>query len=409
MPAFTLVLFDDAVARGWEPFALSRPAGELLFGTLTLRARAEQVLRTRCSLQLAAEHLQGFEEAGAPAVAPLSAAPVAGDRLFLCSRALPAWGLRDAPPRLPARPAPLLIDGDVSGWWAPAGTPAPTPEWLAHPAPATRLAPIELPGSVLRHVWELVVRLPGQIALDVQALHPDAATPALPAGVHQFGSHPVVLGAGAQVEPGVVLDTRNGPIWLDEATEVRAFARLAGPLYLGPGSTILGGRLECVALGPVCKAHGELAHSVLLGYANKSHDGHIGHAYLGRWVNLGAFTTNSDLKNNYGTVELWTPAGEVDTGELKLGCLFGDHVKTAIGTLLNTGTVVGTGSNLFGAGMPPKYVPPFSWGVGAGAGRYRLDKFLEATERAMARRDVPLTPGLREQLAAAWRRSEPAG
>src|SRR5206468_12682227 len=149
---------------------------------------------------------------------------------------------------------------------------------------------------------------------------------------------------------------------------------------------------------------GEFAESVCLGWVNKAHDGHIGHAYLGAWVNLGAETTNSDLKNNYGTVRLWTPAGERDTGEVKLGCFLGDHVKTGIGLLLNTGTVIGAGSNIYGSAMPPRYVPPFSWGTGDDLSAYRQDRFLEVAERAMARRKVTLGEGARAQLHAAWSR-----
>src|SRR5690606_33965429 len=111
----------------------------------------------------------------------------------------------------------------------------------------------------------------------------------------------------ATVEPGSAFVTTDGPIWVDRGAHVRAFTRLAGPAYDGPGATLLGGSFEAVSLGPVCRLGGELAESVCLGYVNKRHDGHIGHAYLGRWVNLGAETTNSDLKNNYGTVRMWTP------------------------------------------------------------------------------------------------------
>ncbi|HEU0077429.1 MAG TPA: hypothetical protein VFQ76_07250, partial [Longimicrobiaceae bacterium] len=199
----------------------------------------------------------------------------------------------------------------------------------------------------------------------------------------------------------------EGPIWLDEGAKVRAFTRMAGPVYVGRGSTVLGGSLEACAIGPVCKIRGEFAESVALAYVNKAHDGHIGHAYLGAWVNLGAETTNSDLKNNYGTVRLWTPEGETDTGEIKMGCFLGDHVKTGIGLLLNTGTVIGAGSNLYGAAMPPRYVPPFSWGTGEELTAYRVDKFLEVAERAMGRRDVAMSEGMREQLGRAWARGRP--
>lgn len=160
--------------------------------------------------------------------------------------------------------------------------------------------------------------------------------------------------------------------------------------------------METSSIGPTCKVRGEVADSILLGYVNKAHDGYLGHALLGRWVNLGAMTTNSDLKNNYGPVTVWTPTGPTDTGLMKVGCFLGDHVKTGIGTILNTGTVVGAGSNLFGGAMPPVMVPAFSWGSGSELTDYRLDKFLESAERAMARRRVVLTEDARALLERAW-------
>jgi hypothetical protein len=122
---------------------------------------------------------------------------------------------------------------------------------------------------------------------------------------------------------------------------------------------------------------------------------------LGRWVNLGAGTTTSNLKNTYGTVSLATPAGTRDTGLIKMGTFFGDHVKTGIGLRLTTGTVIGAGSSIHGAAMPPKNVPPFSWGEGGSLGEYELDKFVRTAERAMGRRGVPLGNSARRQLAAA--------
>jgi UDP-N-acetylglucosamine diphosphorylase / glucose-1-phosphate thymidylyltransferase / UDP-N-acetylgalactosamine diphosphorylase / glucosamine-1-phosphate N-acetyltransferase / galactosamine-1-phosphate N-acetyltransferase len=401
----SLVLFDDARARAWEPFALTRPASELLFGVVTMRERAERVLGLVCDAVLAADHLLGFEEAGAPPVRAFSDAPRDAARVFLCSRAVPDWGRAVDWRTLPSEPGAICVGDAVAGWWAPEGAPAPEAAWFFSPhagrtAPALRLA-----GRIVENVWDLIPANPAQIRADVEALHPYAGAAALPPGVHHFGGHPLVLSRGARVEPGAVFDTSAGPIWLDENSSVRAFTRLAGPAYIGPGSSLLGGAIEAVSIGPVCKVRGELAESVCLGYVNKAHDGHMGHAYLGRWVNLGAETTNSDLKNNYGTIRLWAPDGEVDTGEIKMGCLLGDHVKTGIGLLLNTGTVVGAGSNLFGAAMPPKYVPPFSWGSGEDLVAFRSDKFLEVAERAMERRQVELGDGMRRQLQAAWQRA----
>ncbi|HEV2131611.1 MAG TPA: putative sugar nucleotidyl transferase [Longimicrobiaceae bacterium] len=402
----SLILFDDAVAQGWEPFALTRPAGELLFGTLTLRARAERVFGSGCVTHLAAPHLQGWEEAGAPPVWGYDAAPADGERVFLSSRAVPAW---DTAMRFPDRAGPIRIAGETVGWFAPEGAPAPAPDFFPRPQAASEATAIDLPGRTLQHVWELVLENPEQISRDIHALFPAPITPELTTAVQLHGEHPLILGPGARIEPSVVLDTSGGPIWLDEGVSVRAFTRLAGPAYVGRNSTVLGGPLEAVSIGPVCKVRGELAESVCLGYVNKQHDGHIGHAYLGRWVNLGAETTNSDLKNNYGTVRIWTPEGEQDTGSIKLGSLLGDHVKTGIGLLLNTGTVVGAGSNLFGAAMLPRYVPPFSWGSGEELVPYRLEKFLEVAERAMARREVKLTPEMRAQLEASWQRGRGEG
>lgn len=402
-PSLSLVLFDDAVAAKWEPFALTRPAGELLFGTLRLRERAERVFGARCVAHLAAAHLRGFEEAGAPPVLTHADAPADGDRLFLSSRAVPDWTAGEDW-RSQRDPGPVCIAGKVVGWYAPAGTPAPSSDFLATPESAEDGGD-ELAGMVLEHVWELMSRNPAQISEDVAGLFPDREKTALPAGVWAFGEHPVILGERAIVEPGVVFDTSSGPVWLDEGSRVRALSRVEGPVYLGRGSTILGGTVVQASIGPVCKIRGEFAESVALGWANKAHDGHIGHAYLGAWVNLGAGTTNSDLKNNYSPVRLWTPDGDVDTGELFVGCFLGDHVKTGIGLLLNTGTVVGAGSNLYGAAMPPKYVPPFSWGTGSELSAYRVDRFLQVAERAMARRKVALTDGMRRQLEVAWERA----
>ena len=139
----------------------------------------------------------------------------------------------------------------------------------------------------------------------------------------------------------------------------------------------------------------------MIGYANKGHDGFVGHSYMGRWVNLGAGTITSNLKNTYGSVTLWTPGGMRDTGMQFLGTLFGDHAKTGIGTCLTTGTVLGAAANVYGGQTPPKAVPPFAWGSAPPYSVYRLDKFLEVVERVMARRQVKLTDRGRQQLAAA--------
>jgi UDP-N-acetylglucosamine diphosphorylase / glucose-1-phosphate thymidylyltransferase / UDP-N-acetylgalactosamine diphosphorylase / glucosamine-1-phosphate N-acetyltransferase / galactosamine-1-phosphate N-acetyltransferase len=406
MADLALILFDDAVSRGWEPFALTRPGGELRFGALTTRQRAERLFAARCVAHLGADHLQGFEEADSPPVLPYAQAPDAGDRLFLSARAVPAWGSGELWVARRGGAGPVIVDGEVAGWFAPEGTPAPEAGFFSDPPTILdRTGAVELEGRMIGPVWELMSGNPDQVAADVAALFPGAAETELPEGVHRFGEHPIVVGLNVRIEPCVVFDTTAGPVWLDDGVTVKAFTRMAGPAYVGKRSIVLGGHLESVTIGEGCRIRGEFAESVCLNFVNKAHDGHIGHAYLGAWVNLGAETTNSDLKNNYGHVRLWTPAGEQDTGEIKVGCFLGDHVKTGIGLLLNTGTVVGAGSNLYGALLPPKYVPPFSWGTGEDLTAYRVDKFLDVASRAMARRQVALSEAAARQLRRAWEAS----
>lgn len=404
MPSTSLILFDDDIARSWEPFALTRPAGEMLFGAFTFRERAGRVLGAECRMHVAASHLRGFDEPGAPPVGTLADVAVDEERVFLLSRAVPGWDAADrwASER---RPGPISIGGQVAGWLCAPGEPSPGEDFLRRlVVPENAPEPLDLPGRIVEHVWDLVGENADQIATDAGAAGPDGRFDDPPAGVLAWGEHPILVEGDVTLEPGCAIDTSAGPVWLSRGVTVRAFTRLAGPAYVGPESQLLGGSISSVSLGPVCRVRGEMSDTVCLGYTNKQHDGHIGHAYLGRWVNIGAGTNNSDLKNNYSTIRLWTPDGDRDTGTIKMGCLLGDHVKTGIAVVLNTGTVVGAGSNLYGTAMPPKFVPPFSWGSGEELVEFRLDKFLEVAERAMLRRDVHLSDSGRHQLRSAWER-----
>jgi UDP-N-acetylglucosamine diphosphorylase/glucosamine-1-phosphate N-acetyltransferase len=226
----------------------------------------------------------------------------------------------------------------------------------------------------------------------------------LPAGSIRIGDHPVFVEEGAVIEPSVCFDTTAGPILVRAGAHALAFTRLVGPLYVGEASTVNGDRIAASSIGDTCKVHGELSNTIFLGHANKGHEGFVGHSVLGRWVNLGAGTTTSNLKNTYGTVQLWTPDGVRDTGMQFLGTLFGDHAKTGIGLRLTTGTVLGAGANVYGSEMPPKAVPPFAWGEAGELGAYRAEKFLEVAERMMSRRHVTLGAGMRAQLLVAHER-----
>lgn len=392
-----LILYDDATARRWHPLTLTRPAGELRFGDATLRERAERVLGVPCTGHVADPALASYDEPWAGEVVAADSLPT-GPLILLSSRAVLEVGAT-----LPAGEGLLAVGDTVCGWTGPGET-API-HALLDGRSAPDLGVHRLEGRLLDHVWELMSRNADRLDRDLRARLGQRSRPALPDGVHLIGDAPVAFGHEVEIEPGAVFDARSGPIWIEDGTTVRSHSRIEGPFHAGPGCTLFGGSYSASSIGPVSKVRGELEASVILGYSNKAHDGFLGHAYVGCWVNLGALTTNSDLKNNYGTVRIWTPDGETDTGESKIGCLLGDHVKTAIGTLLNTGTVVGPASNIFGTGMPPKYVPPFSWG-GAGGASYDIDRFLETAEVVMKRRDVVLSEGQRRVLRAVFERAE---
>lgn len=403
-----LILFDDRTAREWMPFVLTRPAGELRFGAYTLRERVERAFGAACAGHLTDPELSDFEEPdAAPALDPATMS-VDRDLLLVTSRYVPAPD--QTPPTWPDRPATLLAGSEPVGWYLPAGSALPPADALLDPAAASLPAATSLPvhGFTLRGVWELVTRAHEVLASDVNAAAATRAPFETGPGVHRLGDAPLVVGERVQIEPEVVLDLRSGPIWLDDDATIRAFTRLAGPAYVGKGSALLGGHYDGVVIGPGCKVRGELEASTILGYSNKAHDGFLGHSYVGSWVNLGAMTTTSDLKNNYHTIRLELPSGAVDTGEIKLGCLIGDHVKTGIGTLLNTGSILGAGSMVVGPTLPPKGVAPFTWWTDGTAAGYDPEKFLETVEVVMARRNRQLTERQRNLLRTAWQRTRPA-
>jgi UDP-N-acetylglucosamine diphosphorylase/glucosamine-1-phosphate N-acetyltransferase len=395
-----LILFDDLRAREWEPFALTRPVGELRFGAMKLVERAERALRVECLGYLGADHLAEFAEPGARTVLSAPALPTGRDLIFWCARAAPAPG-QTLP--VPDGPAVYLIEGEPAGLFAPAGY-APDPAFLGELRPPGSVRRyIDVSGRMIEWVWDLLLETPEQLARDLAGVPPTPAAP-LPPGVYLQGGHRLRFGRDVRIEPGTLFDTREGPIEIGDEVEIRHGTRLAGPAAVGARSRLLGGSLERISVGPYTYLRGEVADSVVLGYSNKSHDGFLGHAYLGMWVNLGALTTNSDLKNNYGPVRVWTPSGTRDTGRMKVGCFLGDHVKTGIGLLLGTGTVVGAGANLFGSAMPPRYVPPFSWGEGAALSEYRLPEFLASAATVMARRGVETDERWRRHVESCWRK-----
>lgn len=206
-----------------------------------------------------------------------------------------------------------------------------------------------------------------------------------------------VLGTDLYMEPGAkataaIFNTETGPIYLGKNSEVMEGCVIRGPFSLGEGAVLkMGAKVYGpTTIGPYSKVGGEISNSVIQGFSNKGHDGFLGNSVLGEWCNLGADTNTSNLKNNYGSVKVWNYGAKElsDTGKMFHGLVMGDHSKSSINTMFNTGTVVGVNANVFQAGFPPKFIPSFSWGTGDEAQAYDLEKSFEVARAVCSRRDV---------------------
>ncbi len=183
----------------------------------------------------------------------------------------------------------------------------------------------------------------------------------------------VFIEKGATIE-NCIINASTGPVYIGKNAVVMEGSMIRGPFAMGEGAVLkMGSKVYgATTLGPYCTGGGEIKNSVMFGYSNKSHDGYLGDAVIGEWCNLGAGTSNSNLKNNASEIKIWTSKGEKPAG-MKCGFFMGDYSRTAINTSINTGTVIGVSANVFGGGLTPKFIPHFSWG-NEGVKRYEYDK-----------------------------------
>jgi len=258
-------------------------------------------------------------------------------------------------------------------------------------AAKTKLPNVQCTFRRWRYIWELILANAEQITEDfTQVGHSGIEGTVEQPNVIRGSRKDVYIAPDVVVHPMVVIDTEGGPVYIDQGTEIQPFSRIEGPCYIGKRSVLIGAKCrKGSSIGPVCRIGGEVEGSIIHGYSNKYHDGFIGHSYIGEWVNLGALTTNSDLKNDYSTVSIMLDGRRsIDTGSTKVGSLIGDHTRTSIGTLLNTGSYVGAMAVIMATGKPlPKFIPSFAWFVEGivtkGFGKARL---YEAAKVAMSRR-----------------------
>ncbi len=385
-----LILFEDLQARDFYPLGETRPVWELRTGLGTLRRRIEWRLDMDAEGGLCRGELQGV---AARLGLPVPELESDEDVLLVNARLLEF----DPEEILALDQGQGILDGDVL---IAARLVASGLDDMEEGGPELDVIEAACDPILAERVWDLVHHLKAgaesdYLLLEARRLRENMTAPpeSVDHSVRILGAERVHVEAGAEIAPYCVLDGRNGPIVIESGAKIASFCVIEGPAYIGedcrlkPSTRLLGGN----HLGPCCRVAGEVGESILQGFANKQHDGFLGHAYLGEWTNLGADTNNSDLKNNYGDVSVCLKGETINTGLRFVGLMMGDHSKTGINTMFNTGTVVGPFANIWGGGFPPKEVPPFSWGGPQDAFvPYELEKALAVAATVKGRRDRQL-------------------
>lgn len=419
----TWIVHDDRASESLRPLTWLRPASSLLLGAETLLARWRRLVAPDPVRVVCRPHLAPLEEGrtswedGARSVAAAGredgkATGGVGD-LWVSDLLVPDARLISELRTLPE--GALGTAAGLAVAYRPAGNAKATPADLLGPVAETSetaalprrelSAPRQVSslGDLLRWQEEL-------LPADLERILREGPSPDGAGDGHAYRPDRLRVSPGCRIDLGAVLDAREGPIVLGPETRVGPHSWIEGPFFAGAGCTILGGRVGGgTSLGPRTRVHGEVEATVFLGYSNKAHDGFVGHSYIGEWVNLGAMTTTSDLKNNYSAVSLDVGGTRIATGRKKVGAFIGDHVKTGIGCLLSTGTVLGVGANLFGEpAVPGRWVPDFVWGTGGAAMEYELNKFLATAETVVGRRGIAWTPELSAALRVVHEETRPA-
>jgi UDP-N-acetylglucosamine diphosphorylase/glucosamine-1-phosphate N-acetyltransferase len=363
-----LCFVEDLAATGLEPLTLTRPVHDLVLGASGLASKIAQAFGVGAGPRLRGclvrPHLAAVEQLRNPHYTVNDRDwLVRGPVLVVNSRWVPPANLR---PPDEAAPWVGLCDGQPAcAYVGPDDTldlePGAVDLWFERIASA--YSGQELGGEWIERPWDLVAKNGAHIERDFQASRErgisnrQLAALALVGPVDRLSIHDT-----ARIDPYTVFDTTNGPIILGPNVWVQPFTRIEGPCVIGAGTQLFRANIRgSVSIGPNCRIGGEVENSIVHGLSNKYHEGFLGHAYIGEWVNLGAITSNSDLRNDYGEVYVPLQGDPIATGHAKVGCFIGDFTRTGMGSMLNTGTSIGVMCNVLPAGiLLPKHVPSFT-------------------------------------------------
>jgi UDP-N-acetylglucosamine diphosphorylase/glucosamine-1-phosphate N-acetyltransferase len=295
----------------------------------------------------------------------------------------------------------LKSGSETIGVWFPTGVVADLPSVITPDAYAdyvTRhkdsVLEVETTATLYNYLWDFVNDIDAEVIADFAYVKPATGkgNATVHPGAYILNESQVHLGDGVEMFPTSIIDAAKGPVYIGANVRIEPHSAIVGPCYIGDDTIVLAGKIVGSSIGSTCRVGGEIEESIFHGYVNKYHAGFIGHSVVGSWVNFGAMTTNSDLKNNYSAIRVSVNGSMVDTGSIKVGSFIGDHTKFGIGTLLNTGISIGIACNLFGGVLvTDKEIKSFSWGPVKDWKRFDIEKAIETAALTMGRRKKTLS------------------
>lgn len=365
------ILFDSDVRTSLLPFTFTRPVADIRVGILTIREKWEKYLGLTTTT-ITEEYL----EEKYPMVEM-------EENVLINASYIPIKKLVESVKKLSENEA-IFYGEDVLAFYS---------NDSQEEVDFSTYKQIEFEEELLqiKNTWDIFSLNDKAIVLDFELLTEGRKSQPIPEGVNAINKEQIFIEEGASIT-FASLNATDGPIYIGKNAQIMEGALIRGPFAMGENSLVkMGAKIYGkTTIGPFCKVAGEVNNSVLFGYSNKGHEGYLGNAVLGEWCNIGADSNNSNLKNNYAEVKVWSYETErfAKTGLQFCGLIMGDHSKCGINTMFNTGTVVGVSANIFGSGFPRNFIPSFSWGGASGFTHYQTKKVFEVAEVVMKRKNL---------------------
>lgn len=376
-----LILFDGELRKHLLPFTYTRPLAEIRIGILTIREKWEKHLETKASFYTPNYLAKKF---------PLK---IEDENLLVNGALCPDLRLFGKIIELKAGQGlfkeDVLLAAKLNG-----------EDTVDFDSRVKENIQYEQEINFIDRPWKIFKLNGAELKRDFKLLTAGRTSASL-SNTNTIIGDEIFVEDGVEAE-GAIINAATGPVYLAKNSTILEGVAIRNGLALGEHSTLkMGAKIYgATTVGPHCKVGGEVQNSVIFGYSNKGHDGYLGNSVLGEWCNIGADTNNSNLKNNYDQVRLWSyvKGGFDPTGEQFCGLMMGDHSKCGINTMFNTGTVIGVSSNIYGSGFPRNFVPSYSWGGAAGFQDYNFKKAMDTAARVMQRRSIDLDDTERDIL-----------